>query len=657
MICCLGLSYSWAQNSANYATSPTYIGGYHIKCHGQSNGSINANPSYGTAPYTFLWNTGETTAQINNKPAGIYIVTITDSLNVAHTDTFELRQPNALNYQSTLSNFYGYNIHTNNGSSGSIQLSGNGGTPPYTYLWSNGDSAATRNGLTAGNYSFTIADANQCSVNSNITLTQPNPIQLSFTNVQNTQCFKGRDGAATLSINGGLGNFSVVWSNGSFSFSPTDLPAGYNEVRIYEQGKAIIDTGISITSPAALEVAFALSQYNNGYNVSCVDCYNGSINTTVSGGTAPYTYTWSDENNSTSPNLNNLNGGEYELALTDAHACKIKESINLRMPTPKDWSRTGNANIDTAEFIGSTDTSAVVFKSNNQEALRLAGNGNIGIGTATPTERLEVNGIIKANGLKINNLNISYSAATSLLPEMLDWGRSDISDGPVAPIFPSTCFDPIVVETVNIFNGGAVYKVKSILQNALVCKNDDPTMYVGLYGCDGAIEVNQLDNYTAENKLLINTLCGKDVIIGKPSSGNLGVGVAAPSEKLEVFGNTILNGNVRIGNDNSTINDTKLAVEGIIYAREMKVTQGVIWPDYVFKKNYKLPSLKETERYIKLNGHLPEIPAASAIEKNGLSIGEMLTLQMKKIEELTLYIIDQQKQMEILKNEVHQLKK
>jgi hypothetical protein len=89
----------------------------------------------------------------------------------------------------------------------------------------------------------------------------------------------------------------------------------------------------------------------------------------------------------------------------------------------------------------------------------------------------------------------------------------------------------------------------------------------------------------------------------------------------------------------------------------MKVTQGIIWPDYVFKKNYKLPSLKETERYIKQNGHLPEMPSAKEIENKGLSLSEMVTMQMKKIEELTLYIIEQQKQMEILKNEVNQLKK
>jgi hypothetical protein len=73
-----------------YTSSTTYIGGYHIKCHGQSSGTINANPNFGTPPYTFLWNTGENTAQISNKPAGIYVVTITDQNNISQTDTFEL---------------------------------------------------------------------------------------------------------------------------------------------------------------------------------------------------------------------------------------------------------------------------------------------------------------------------------------------------------------------------------------------------------------------------------------------------------------------------------------------------------------------------------------------------------------------------------------
>ena len=749
MICCLGLSYSWAQNSANYATSPTYIGGYHIKCHGQSTGTIKASPTFGTAPYTFLWNTGETTAQINNKPAGIYIVTITDSLNVAHTDTFELRQPNALNYQSTLSNFYGYNIHTNNGSSGSIQLSGNGGTPPYTYLWSNGDSSATRNGLTAGNYSFTIADANQCSVNSNITLTQPNPIQLSFTNVQNAQCFKGRDGAATLSINGGLGNFSVVWSNGSFSFSPNDLPTGYNEVRIYEQGKAIIDTGISITSPAPLEVAFSLSQYNNGYNVSCVDCYNGSISTTVSGGTAPYTYLWNDENNSTTANLNNLNGGEYKLILTDAHACEIKESINLRMPTPKDWSRFGNANIDTAEFIGSTDTSAVVFKTNSQEALRLAGNGNVGLGTVAPTEKLEVNGIIKANGLKINNFEFKLTPATSQLPEILSIGKKDII--PIGNIMPRTCLDPLNADRINLFDGAAVFKLQTITPGGSDCKNYDPSFYVGLNGCDGVLEVDESNgNSQLPNKLLLNTFCGKDVIVGKSSSGNLianyrlGVGVAAPIEKFEVDGNGIIFGKVGIGsaapeadlhikngisnsfiientqspnkfkieaangvgrlisdgsvaiffnseqlnsgsyftiqknagsfsgsnvelfkinnNGNSffkeslsigTISfhpDFKLQVCGGIKAKRVRVEES--WCDYVFDDDYELLPLNEVEKYYKTYKHLPDIPPSSEIEINGLDLGKLVSLQMKKIEELTIHLVEMQKEINELKNEL-----
>ncbi|MBL0737623.1 hypothetical protein JI750_12025 [Flavobacterium sp. GN10] len=109
----------------------------------------------------------------------------------------------------------------------------------------------------------------------------------------------------------------------------------------------------------------------------------------------------------------------------------------------------------------------------------------------------------------------------------------------------------------------------------------------------------------------------------------------------------IENGNVGIGAQNP---DSKLTVAGNIHAQEVKVTvnAGVV-PDYVFANDYKLKSLNEVEQYIKKNSHLPEIPSAKELEKNGLMIAEMNMNLLKKIEELTLYIIEQDKKTETLK--------
>jgi hypothetical protein len=344
--------------------------------------------------------------------------------------------------------------------------------------------------------------------------------------------------------------------------SPDDLPTGYNAVRIYEHGTAVLDTGITLTEPDMIDIQFTYSQYNS-FNVSCVDCFNGTITTTVTGGTAPYTYQWEDANNSTTANLSNLNGGDYPLFVTDAHSCRADNIAQLTMPTPKDWSRSGNANIDTSEFIGSTDTSALRFKTNNQEVLRLNGNGNVGIGTAFPTEKLEVNGVIKAQGLKINDFSINFRPADANNPELITLGRDFTADqgSLTGTLLPGTCIDPLKIQRATVFPGGAVFKVKQINQNNLYCGGSDPTLYVGLYGCNGAIEVNQneedgIQSYQTyqTSKLLLNTLCGKDVIVGNSSGGNLianfnlGVGVVNPAEKFEVDGNGLISGKLGIGN-------------------------------------------------------------------------------------------------------------
>jgi hypothetical protein len=109
-------------------------------------------------------------------------------------------------------------------------------------------------------------------------------------------------------------------------------------------------------------------------------------------------------------------------------------------------------------------------------------------------------------------------------------------------------------------------------------------------------------------------------------------------------------GNVGIG----TISpQAKLAVNGDIFSKKVKVTQ-TGWPDYVFHTTYRLRSLFEVEQYIQLFHHLPEVPSAVEIEKNGVDLGDNQAVLLKKIEELTLYVIGLNREVEALKKEISQ---
>ena len=119
--------------------------------------------------------------------------------------------------------------------------------------------------------------------------------------------------------------------------------------------------------------------------------------------------------------------------------------------------------------------------------------------------------------------------------------------------------------------------------------------------------------------------------------------------KVNMVVNTL--GNVGIGTENPS---NKLDVNGTIRAKEVKVESG--WADFVFKPNYQLRPLAEVEQFINTNGHLPEIPTEKEVAQHGVSVGEMNAKLLQKIEELTLYLIEQNKKIDILSKENKNLK-
>ena len=739
-----------AQNQPEIIKSETHLGGYHIKCNGQGSGVLKANPNFGSAPYTFLWNTGDTAATISDLAPGTYFVTVTDFNNNVQTDTFKLKQPRPFTFESKLSDFNGYNISTNGASDGSIEIFANGGTPPYQYQWNNADSVSIRKNLTAGSYGFTIIDANQCITSSSITLTAPAPMQVSFSNIQGTQCFNGNDGKATININGGLGDFSVVWKNGSFSMSPDDLYAGYNAVRIYQQGRAVLDTGVTIPEPSAIESQFVLSQYN-GFNVSCADCFNGSINTTVTGGTAPYTYQWSDANNSTSNNLNNLNGGEYNLLITDANGCTLKNSVYLSMPTPKDWSRSGNSNIDAAEFIGSTDNSPLTFKVNNEEVLKMESDT---VNFYTKIRFTDINtDTVFSNNSKLlgidENGNIKAFERGEILPgpsfppgcsscgcsPVIGWGvPSDMINGVNVPIVTNDIVKCPLDGNVGIGTTHPEANTKLDLQGEIAIFGERlSVLYNGNVGVGTSAPNEKLHLFGGNFKVSCPWDNQNPVFFADHAQKNVGVGTASPRGKFEVkvnesdnltFGamHTMASGYAtsyigfnffRDGNanwkttsdgsnsggsvifsnvlgdlmfsnvngesipDEITTNDAgikfntkmtlssdgrlgigvnprndldllnyKLVVNGNIKCKKLRVDLQN-WGDFVFDSNYELMDLNSIEQFISKNKHLPGMPDAAQIEKEGIEVGEMVRLQQIKIEELTLLLIKMQKQIDL----------
>jgi hypothetical protein len=201
----------------------------------------------GTAPYTYLWSNGATTEDLAGITAGTYTVTITDANGCTTTASVTITEPTATLGATTTQT----DVLCFGNSTGAIDLTINGGTAPYAYLWSNGATSEDLTNIAAGTYDVTITDGNGCTITSSVTITEPTATLAATTTQTDVLCFGNSTGAIDLTITGGTAPYAYLWSNGATSEDLAGITAGTYTVTITDANGCSTTASVTITEPTA----------------------------------------------------------------------------------------------------------------------------------------------------------------------------------------------------------------------------------------------------------------------------------------------------------------------------------------------------------------------------------------------------------------------
>lgn len=290
-----------------------------ILCSGASTGAIDLTISGGTPAYSFTWNDGATTEDRTSLTSGNYSVTVTDANLCTTTQSFTINSPSLLaaSLSSTNVSCFGFN-------NGLIDVTVTGGVSPYSYSWNDGASTEDRSSLSPNTYSVTITDQNSCSASLTVTITEPTALT-STSMVTHVSCFGGNNGSIDLSVSGGTLPYTFLWSTFAVTEDISSLSAGIYTVLINDANGCFRRDSAIVTQPAAISINGMVT------NVSCSGGNNGAVDITVSGGTAPYTFVWS--NGATSEDVSTLTVGTYVVTVTDNNACTSSYTAVVTEPT------------------------------------------------------------------------------------------------------------------------------------------------------------------------------------------------------------------------------------------------------------------------------------------------------------------------------------
>jgi gliding motility-associated-like protein len=294
-----------------------------VTCFGTSTGSVTVAGSGGIAPYQYSLNAGvyQASGTFGSLTAGIYTVTVRDAVLNTFDVSVTITQPasalGGLRTSQTDILCFGNNT-------GSVTVSGSGGTLPYEYKLGTGSYqlSGTFGTLTAGSYTVTVQDANLCTFDVAVIITQPlAALTGSIIAQTNVLCNTSTNGSVTIAGAGGVAPFDYSLNGGAFQTSGifNGLAAATFVITVRDANLCTTNVTSTITEPAALSISSTVT------NASCPDVTDGSIVLTISGGTQPYTVIWSD-GVLTMDRLNVRDGG-YSVVVTDKNGCQSRLDI------------------------------------------------------------------------------------------------------------------------------------------------------------------------------------------------------------------------------------------------------------------------------------------------------------------------------------------
>jgi large repetitive protein len=418
-----------------------------VSCNGNNNGSASVSVNGGTSPYNYLWNpSGQTTATVNGLGTGVYTITVTDANGCTASSVATTTQPAILTVATATTS----NVSCNGDNNGSVSVIANGGTSPYRYSWNpSSQTSANATGLSAGNYSVTITDANGCTQAATATITQPAGLNATVTTVSNVSCNGNNNGSVNVVANGGTSPYNYLWNpSGITTANATGLSAGNYKVVVTDaNGCTLTSSTATITQPSALSaIANTLS------NVSCNGNNNASADVVVNGGTPPYNYLW-NPSGQTYTTVVGLGTGVYTITVTDANGCTASSTATISQPatltataaTATNVSCNGDANGSASVSVNGgtspynylwnpsrqTTASATGFSAGNYTVTVTDANGCTISSTATITQPATLNASattlsnVSCNGDANGSANVVANGGTS--PYNYLWNPSGIT--------------------------------------------------------------------------------------------------------------------------------------------------------------------------------------------------------------------------------------